>query len=77
MERIGMEIWENYLNKKILLFYNDGSKITPKSGILLRFDHNFVFLQTERKIEGIPISRIVRVEIPPSEDLKKFGGERK
>lgn len=77
-----MEMWDNYLNKKILVFYDDNSKVTPKSGILLKFDQNFVFLQTERKVEVIPISRIVRVEIPPSEDLKrikelKFGGEEK
>lgn len=77
-----MEMWDNYLNKKILVFYDDNSKVTPKSGILLKFDQNFVFLRTERKVEVIPISRIVRVEIPPSEDLKrikelKFGGEEK
>jgi hypothetical protein len=51
------------IGKEIKLFYDDGSRITIKIGVLKAADESFVSLTVNGKVEVIPTSRIVRMEV--------------
>ncbi len=57
------EVWKNYKNRKLRIFFDDGNKVVFREGILKDFNSNCLFLEVNRKEEIIPLSRLVRIEL--------------
>ena len=55
--------FDNYIGREVRLYFYDQQKVVPKNGVLIGFNSSFVFLRTKGSEEGIPISRIVRIEL--------------
>jgi hypothetical protein len=55
---------KDYVDKNVILFYDDGSSVSRKSGRVVSIDEGFIFIEAEEKPPiAIPISRIVRIEL--------------
>ncbi len=54
--------WEKFLNHRIKLVFDDGSKITIKFGVLTSVFDDFVFILTKDGEEAINKIKIVRIE---------------
>ena len=48
---------------RIKLIFDDLGRATPKEGIYIGEDNHFLFMESDKGKEGIPFSRIIRVEI--------------
>lgn len=51
-----------FLNKKVKVVFDDGSKVSMREGLFLSKDSRFIFLECSESKDAIPIDRIVRVE---------------
>lgn len=51
------------LGKRVRLLFDDLGRSTSKIGIILSSDSIFVQIQTDNKIEFIPTSKLIRVEV--------------
>lgn len=54
---------KNIIGKKIKLIWEDKNKALIKVGIVRNITPEFITIKTERKLEMIPIKRIVRIEM--------------
>lgn len=54
--------WNQFLEKDIVIYYNDGEKVNRKAGILIDVDKSTLFLDTDKGKVIIPRGRIIRVE---------------
>lgn len=48
--------------KMVTLFYDDGTSVAKKIGIVISKDSDFVVMRIENKDVSIPTSRIIRME---------------
>jgi hypothetical protein len=53
---------KHFLEKRIVVIFNDGSRISRKEGILKNIDSNFLYIDTGTT-EGISIDQIIRWEV--------------
>jgi hypothetical protein len=58
-----MEGWKKFLNKEIVIFYDDGVQVSKKIGNLVSFNEKFLHLKISDSEVLIPINRVVRIEI--------------
>jgi len=58
-----MEGWKKYLNKKVIVFYDDGRGVSKKIGKLTFIGENLLFLEISKSDVIIPINRVVRIEL--------------
>ena len=54
--------WERFLNFRVKLVFDDGSKITIKFGNLTSVSDDFLFILTSEGEEGINKDKVVRIE---------------
>jgi hypothetical protein len=48
---------------RIKLIFDDLGRATPKEGTYIGKDDHFLFIESDKGKEGVPFSRIIRVEI--------------
>lgn len=60
------DFFNQFLNKKVKVIFDDAQSIARKEGIFLGFNDNFIFIDTGDK-EALPISKIVRIEFSGDE----------
>lgn len=63
MDRMDVDGIETLLNKAVIVYYNDGVRVTRKNGRLLSAGSNFLLLQTTAGQEAISTKNIVRVAL--------------
>lgn len=57
------DVWDSMLGKEIKLIFEDWKDHhSKKQGILKSADSNLIFLEINGKLEGIAISKIMRIE---------------
>ena len=54
--------WEKFLNHRIKLVFDDGSKITIKFGVLISALDDFIFILTDEGQEAVNKNKIIRIE---------------
>ena len=59
MER---DYFEQFINKRVKIIFDDGEKINRKEGTLTGFNDSFLFFDTTENKEAILITKIVRIE---------------
>lgn len=63
MEKEKIEKFSTFINKKIVLYFDDGKQIRRKEGILLEISDNLISLhETSEGHQLLPLSRIIRIE---------------
>lgn len=63
MEKEKIEKFSAFINKKIVLYFDDGKEIRRKQGILLEISDNLISLnETNEGHQLLPLSRIIRIE---------------
>jgi hypothetical protein len=48
---------------RVKVIFDDLGRATPKEGIYIGEDEHFFFIESDKGKEGVPFSRIIRVEI--------------
>jgi len=54
---------KNLINEKAKIIWEDYEKVSQRIGNIISFKEGFVMIETEQKIELIPIQRILRIEL--------------
>jgi len=56
---------EDLVGKKVVIFYDDGTSVSRKDGILIKQTEDFIYLQSSVNSSTIliPLDRLVRIEI--------------
>jgi uncharacterized protein (UPF0248 family) len=65
---VGMEGWSKFLNKKVVVYYDDGKQVSKKVGVLSSIGEKFLFLKVSDNDIILPIERIVRIELGGKND---------
>ena len=60
-------VFEEYIGKKIIIFYNDGMSVSKKPGILKSVDSNFIIITNGENDLAIPTQSIIRIEMTNNE----------
>lgn len=53
----------DWKNKKVRVLFQDIDKVLSKTGEVVDIDENFLSIETDRCLEIIPMSRVVRMEV--------------
>ncbi|MEM5853908.1 MAG: hypothetical protein QW228_06065 [Candidatus Aenigmatarchaeota archaeon] len=53
----------DWIGRKVSVFFDDGSKISRKIGILEKINNFFLVIKLDNTTEAIPLQRIIRVEL--------------
>ena len=67
-EMIGREeAYSKLINQTVNLFFDDGTEVRKKTGIIVGQDTANYFLSKNGLVEALPISRVIRIEIVSTE----------
>ncbi|KKM93117.1 hypothetical protein LCGC14_1211630 [marine sediment metagenome] len=54
---------KDLIGKQVKIIWDDKDRPSQKEGIVQATSNNFITIKTERKIELIPVRRILRIEL--------------
>ena len=63
-------ILHEWKGHRIKVIYNDDGRPTPKHGVLVDADEQFVSLETDRGLEAFRVENIIRLERSEDNDKK-------
>lgn len=58
----------DFVGKNVRLLFDDLGRATSKQGLLLGLDSDFATIKTDKNVEMIPASRIIRIELLEDHD---------